>query len=157
MPSLHPTDDHIARQADLAFDVGERVHLDPRTIAELIRRIEGLGARATVSSVHAHVVVGDWDKARGVERAVREVLGRDLTTEAHRFVFVGDSGNDAAAFAFFPLTVGVANVRAHLDALSVPPRWVTHGDRGRGFAELAERLLAVRGAGGGEVPEPEAR
>jgi hypothetical protein len=60
-------------------------------------------------------------------------------------VFVGDSGNDAEAFAYFPKSVGVANVRAHLDRLPTPPRYVTDAERGEGFAELARRLMERSG------------
>ena len=73
------------------------------------------------------------------------MLGIDLSSELERWVFVGDSGNDAAAFERFPKSVGVANVREHLDRLPVHPRYITDGDRGRGFAELAAHLAGGRG------------
>jgi hydroxymethylpyrimidine pyrophosphatase-like HAD family hydrolase len=57
-------------------------------------------------------------------------------------VFAGDSPNDAPMFAFFPYAVGVANVRAFLDRIETPPAYVTHGEAGKGFAELADFLLA---------------
>jgi hydroxymethylpyrimidine pyrophosphatase-like HAD family hydrolase len=95
--------------------------------------------------VHAHAIPGPWDKAKGVARALQEVLGIDLDTELDRWVFVGDSGNDAAAFEVFPKSVGVANVRDHLDRLPTPPRYVTDSDRGLGFAELAAHLAHDRG------------
>jgi len=144
MPHVQTTHDHRHRRCDLAFDVGESVSLPRPEIDALVRLIEGLGARSSVSTVHAHAVPGPWDKARGVEHALREVLGIDLGTEIDRWVFVGDSGNDAAAFERFPKSVGVANVRAHLDRLPVPPRFVTDGDRGRGFSELAAHLVDGR-------------
>jgi hypothetical protein len=59
-------------------------------------------------------------------------------------LFVGDSGNDAAAFAFFPVSAGVSNVRAHLHALPRPPRYVSEADRGRGFAEIVDYVLRAR-------------
>ena len=65
--------------------------------------------------------------------------------ERARWVFIGDSGNDAAAFEYFPNSVGVANVREQLHRLPVAPRFVTPSDRGRGFAELASHLLRSRG------------
>jgi HAD superfamily hydrolase (TIGR01484 family) len=145
MPEVHVTNDHRHRRCDLAFDVGESASL-PRTVIDaLVTLIEGMGARASVSTVHAHAVPGPWDKAEGVARALREVLDVDLSAEIERWVFVGDSGNDAAAFARFPKSVGVANVREHLDRLPIPPRYVTDGDRGRGFAELAAHLADRRG------------
>ena len=54
-----------------------------------------------------------------------------------RFAFAGDSGNDAACFAAFRTTFGVANVRASLARLSVTPRYVATRTMGEGFAEIA--------------------
>lgn len=145
MPEIRTTDDHRHRRCDLAFDIGEAVSLPRPRIDALVGLIEGAGARSSVSTVHAHAVPGPWDKARGVTSALREVLGIDLREERERWVFVGDSGNDAAAFEWFPKSVGVANVCAHLDRLPTPPRYITDGDRGIGFAELADHLTASRG------------
>lgn len=141
LPEVRVATDQPARRCDLAFDVGETVQLPAETVRRLLDLIEEAGMRTTVSSVHAHAVPGDWDKATGVVNA----LGRPGDEVAERWLFVGDSGNDAAAFAFFERTVGVANVRAHLGRLSVPPRWVTEAERGAGFVELAEAVLEARG------------
>ena len=61
-----------------------------------------------------------------------------------RYAFVGDSGNDAACFAAFRTTFGVANVRASLGRLSVTPRYVASRAMGEGFAEIAAAILAHR-------------
>ncbi|MGB8224566.1 MAG: HAD-IIB family hydrolase [Polyangiales bacterium] len=145
MPHVKTTNDHRHRRCDLAFDVGESASLPRPDVDALVQLIETLGARSSVSTVHAHAVPGPWDKAAGVEQALREVLGIDLRNEIERWVFVGDSGNDAAAFERFPKSVGVANVREHLDRLHVPPRFVTDSERGAGFAELAAHLMGDRG------------
>jgi HAD superfamily hydrolase (TIGR01484 family) len=142
MPDVKLASDQPARRADLAFDVGEHEKLDAASIAELRAIIESHGARCMVSSVHAHAIPGAWDKASGVIRAAAS-LGIDEATLQRDFVFVGDSGNDAAAFAFFSRTVGVANVVAHLSSLPVAPRFVTTLDRGRGFAEVVRHLLSA--------------
>lgn len=144
LPHVRPAIDQRARRCDLAFDVGETVKLPAADIEELVRLIEAEGARSAVSSVHAHAIPGDWDKARGIERAVRDALGLDTAEERGRWLFIGDSGNDAAAFEYFPLSVGVSNVRDYITRLPTPPRFVTGADRGRGFAELAEHLLEAR-------------
>lgn len=144
MPAVKTTNDARHRRCDLAFDIGEAASLPRADIDALIELIESLGARSSVSTVHAHAVPGRWDKAEGVSRALSEVLGIDLAAELERWVFVGDSGNDAAAFARFPNSVGVANVREHLDRLPVPPRFVAERDRGRGFAEVAAHLMGAR-------------
>ena len=47
-------------------------------------------------------------------------------------------------FAAFPLSVGVANIVDFADRLQRWPRYVTSLERGRGFVEVAEALLAAR-------------
>jgi len=145
MPHVQVSSDDRARRCDLAFDVGELVSLPRADIDKLVSIIEDFGASSSVSTVHAHAAPGPWNKASGVARALAETMGVDLDSELDRWVFVGDSGNDAEAFAYFPKSVGVANVRAHLDRLPTPPRYVTDAERGEGFAELAGRLMVSRG------------
>jgi hydroxymethylpyrimidine pyrophosphatase-like HAD family hydrolase len=145
-PFARVSDDSWARRCDLAWDVGERVKLSAAEIAVVRGIIEAEGARCVVSSVHAHAMLGDYDKASGAVAAGRAVLGADLDTERARWLFVGDSGNDAAAFAHFSLSAGVANVREHLAALPVPPAFVSAADRGLGFAEIAGTVLQLRAA-----------
>lgn len=145
MPHVQVSRDDGARRCDLAFDVGEFTTLPGDDIEALVQIIERLGASSSVSTVHAHAQPGPWNKASGVGRGLRDVLGVDLDEELARWIFVGDSGNDAEAFAYFAKSVGVANVRDHLDRLPTPPRYVTDADRGRGFAELGAHLLSGRG------------
>lgn len=141
LPDVTEASDQPARRCDWVWDVGERAKMDPALIDQLLARIEAAGMRHTVSSVHAHAQPGDWDKAKGVVRAL-ELPADEVKT---RWAFVGDSGNDAAAFSFFDRSVGVANVRAALPRLPEPPKYVTASERGAGFVELAEALLEARG------------
>jgi len=143
-PFAQLADDSWARRCDVAWDIGERVTLPKEQVAQLRSLIEAEGARCMVSSVHAHALAGSYDKATGAALAAREALNTDLGAEPERWLFVGDSGNDAAAFAYFPLTAAVANVQRHLHALPVAPRFVSSDDHGRGFAEIAARVLALR-------------
>jgi HAD superfamily hydrolase (TIGR01484 family) len=143
-PWVQLSDDHWARRCDLAFDIGERVQLEAARIEQLRGWIEAAGAHCVVSSVHAHAQLGDVDKARGVVRACRDALGHDVASSPQRWLFVGDSGNDAAAFAYFPVTAGVANVADHLARLPVAPRYVSGADRGGGFAEIVATVLERR-------------
>jgi hydroxymethylpyrimidine pyrophosphatase-like HAD family hydrolase len=143
-PFAQLADDSWARRCDVAWDIAERVKLPAEQVASLRALIESMGVRCLVSSVHAHAVAGSYDKATGAALAASAVLGRDLTSEPERWLFVGDSGNDAAAFTFFPVSAGVSNVRAHLHALPRAPRFVSTADRGRGFAEIAEHVLRAR-------------
>lgn len=144
LPFAQLADDNWARRCDVAWDVGERVQLTAEQIASLRALIEQSGARCLVSSVHAHALAGSYDKATGAALAIEATLGIDVAAQPERWLFVGDSGNDAAAFSFFPVSAGVANVRAYLGMLPKPPRYVSSADRGRGFAEIAERILQAR-------------
>jgi HAD superfamily hydrolase (TIGR01484 family) len=144
IPGLRLASDHRLRRVDLAFDVAEEAPLDPAALDRLLALIAASGARALVSSVHAHAYLGAHDKASGAARAIADAIGRDLAAERERWLFIGDSGNDAAAFAYFPVSAAVANVRANLPRLPVPPVFVADQERGHGFAEIAAAILARR-------------
>jgi hydroxymethylpyrimidine pyrophosphatase-like HAD family hydrolase len=142
MPHVQLAADQRARRCDLAFDIGETVQLPAAQVQQLANLIAATGARSLISTVHAHAVPGSWDKASGTI-AGAAAIGIDLRAEIDRWVFIGDSPNDAAAFERFPLSVGVANVTRFLDDLPQPPRFITTGDRGRGFAELVDHLMGA--------------
>jgi hydroxymethylpyrimidine pyrophosphatase-like HAD family hydrolase len=144
LPHVKVSPDNWARRCDLAFDVGETVSLPSDEIAALLSAIEAEGAKSNASSVHAHVIPGVWNKASGIVRAVRDALGLNIEEAPERWLFVGDSGNDAPAFDYFPVSVGVSNVQHALHQLSTQPAYVTTADRGDGFAEMAMHLLRAR-------------
>jgi HAD superfamily hydrolase (TIGR01484 family) len=144
LPEIMVSSDAWARRCDLAFDVGEQESVPRETIDALLAVLRAEGAHTSVSSIHAHAQLGEHDKALGIVLAARELFALDEARVRDGFLFVGDSGNDAAAFAFFPLTVGVANVAQHLDRLPTPPRYVTRDSHGAGFAELARELVRLR-------------
>jgi HAD superfamily hydrolase (TIGR01484 family) len=143
MPDVALASDAALRTCDLAFDVGEGVRLPEARVASLRALAERRGARVVVSSVHLHAIFGGWDKAEGASRAARAALGVAAEALFEDWIFVGDSGNDAPAFARFARTIGVANVKEHLASLPVPPRFVTEADRGRGVAELVRAWTAA--------------
>ena len=145
VPGCALATDQPYRESDLAIDFREDVPPLPREAVDAIVAImheEGMTAK--VSSIHVNGWFGGYDKLGMTRTFVAEVLGVDLDAERDRFVFAGDSGNDAPMFAFFPLSVGMANVRAFLDRLDTPPAFVTEAEAGSGFVELAEFLLANR-------------
>jgi hypothetical protein len=76
---------------------------------------------------------------------VRELLlqrfGMDSDQTRAAALYVGDSPNDASMFAFFPNSVGVANVRRFAGRMPAEPTYVTDAAFGAGFAELAQHLL----------------
>jgi HAD superfamily hydrolase (TIGR01484 family) len=144
MPHVKVSSDNWARRCDLAFDVGEEEQLSRADVNRLVTLLREQGANTTVSSVHAHAQLSDHDKAQGVARAAAAVLALTAEQTRERFLFVGDSGNDAAAFAWFRHTAGVANVVRFLDRLSVPPGFIAEGECGEGFAEIARTVLSKR-------------
>ncbi|MCC6647622.1 MAG: HAD-IIB family hydrolase [Polyangiaceae bacterium] len=143
VPSARVTDDAWMRATDRTFDVGETWRAPAEHVAELIAIAAAREARTSVSSVHLHVTFEGDDKASGIAWLARELFSLDPTAARARVAFVGDSGNDAAAFAGFETTFGVANVRL-ARGLSVPPRYVARRERGLGFAEITRAIVDAR-------------
>lgn len=143
-PHLALADDNAARATDVAIDVNERCHADEPTIAAIRAMAHDLGARTFASSIHVHLTLEPDDKASGTIAFLSQHFGEDTTSARARYAFVGDSTNDAAAFAAFNLTFGVANVRAALARLTIAPRYVAPSPMGAGFAEIASALTAAR-------------
>jgi hydroxymethylpyrimidine pyrophosphatase-like HAD family hydrolase len=71
-----------------------------------------------------------------------EAFARDLDRARGEVVYIGDSPNDSPMFAYFPRSVGVANVRRFAGRMNAAPAYVTQFEAGAGFAELAAHLLA---------------
>ena len=142
VPGCAVASDQHYRESDLAIDYCEDV---ARLSAENVARIVGLmhaeGLTAKVSSIHVNGWFGKHDKLTMTRRLLADAFDLDLDRMKERFVFVGDSPNDAPMFEYFPYSVGVANVRAFGDFGRSAPKFVTERESGAGFAELAELLL----------------
>jgi len=144
VPGARLARDSAGRVTDIAIDHAEHAHLDRESISKVVAVLHAEGLNATVSSIHVNGWLGAHDKLTGARWIVRRVLGRDLDAEAGDWVYVGDSTNDQRMFAHFELSVGVANLLAFADELDVWPRYITAGERGAGFAEVARRVLEAR-------------
>lgn len=145
VPGAALASDQPYRELDLAIDFCEDVpHLGEAAIDALVAGFTAAGAHCKVSSIHVNGWFGDFDKRGGVARLLQERWGTSMDEAAERWLYVGDSPNDEPMFAAFPHAVGVANVRAFLPRMTAHPAWITEGPGGHGFAELAERLLALR-------------
>ncbi len=143
VPEARLTDDVDARVSDITWDIGERVRLPDDRVALISGAIRTARARTTQSSVHIHATFDADDKASGTMRYLVS-RGEDAGAARARFAFVGDSPNDAACFAAFTTTFGVANVARHVERITVAPRYVARASMGDGFAEIASTLLALR-------------
>lgn len=134
--------DQAYREADLAIDFCEDVPALPLSAAEAIKGIfEAAGATAKISSIHVNGWFGDYDKLAMSRLMFKEVFKKDLDQVRDQTVFCGDSPNDAPMFAFFPHSVGVANVRDFKQQLAAAPTYVTCNRGGFGFAEMVAVLL----------------
>ncbi|MBV9889735.1 MAG: HAD-IIB family hydrolase [Rhizobacter sp.] len=136
--------DSAGRVTDIAVDHAEFAQLDQARIDHVAALMRAAGMQATVSSIHVNGWFGAHTKLTGARWIVGRVLGRDLDGERDRWLYVGDSTNDEPMFAAFPLSVGVANIVDFAGRLQRWPAYVTRHDRGRGFVEIAESLLAAR-------------
>lgn len=140
----HRATDSAGRETDIAIDHSEFTNLPQAAIDQAMALMRAAGMNATVSSIHINGWFGEHNKLEGARWIVRELFDRNLDTEIDRWVYIGDSTNDQLMFEHFPHSVGVANIARFVPQLQHLPRYVTHGERGAGFAELAATLLAAR-------------
>ena len=145
VPGAGIASDQPYRVADLAVDFREDVPpLAPADIQRIVAIFERQGAHAKVSSIHVNGWFGDYDKLTTSRLMMGELFGIDLDARRARYVFAGDSPNDAPMFGYFPNAVGMANVGDFTGRLTHQPRWVTAARSGAGFVELARALLEAR-------------
>ena len=144
VPGTQLAQDSAGRETDIAIDHSEFTQLSPAHIGDVLRIMRSESMTASVSSIHINGWFGTHNKLQGARWAVRELLGRDLDAEIAQWVFVGDSTNDELMFEAFPNSVGVANVRRFEAQLESLPRYITDGERGAGFSEVAAAVLAAR-------------
>ncbi|MCK5069059.1 MAG: HAD-IIB family hydrolase [Desulfocapsa sp.] len=142
VPGCRVSVDQPYREADLAIDFCEDVDPLPLTaVNKIVSIFESAGAVAKISSIHVNGWFGDYDKLAMTKRLFKEIFQLDLESRKENIVFSGDSPNDSPMFAFFPSSVGVANVLQFDDELKNKPTWVTKGKGGYGFAEMVDILL----------------
>ena len=136
--------DSAGRLTDIAIDHSEFAHLDAAGIDAVLGVMHAHGLRASVSSIHVNGWIGTHDKYSGARWAVQQALGWRFAPA--QWLYVGDSTNDQRMFEGVPLSVAVANIARFVPQLQVLPAYVTPSERGRGFAEVVQRLLAAKGA-----------
>ena len=142
VPGSALASDQRYREADIAVDFREDVApLSRAAIDRIVALMEAEGMTAKVSSIHVNGWFGHYDKLGMTRMFLAEACGIELDAQRARFVFAGDSPNDAPMFAFFPRSVGVANVSDQIDRIATPPAYVTTKRCGAGFVELVDHLL----------------
>ncbi|MEO7886669.1 MAG: HAD-IIB family hydrolase [Polaromonas sp.] len=141
IPGAHRATDSPGRETDIAIDHSEFAQLSNTQIAAVVALMKSEGMHATVSSIHINGWYGSHNKLEGARWIVRQLWQRDLDAEMDRWVYVGDSTNDQLMFKTFANSVGVANIARFVPQLAHLPRYVTRGERGAGFTEMARALL----------------
>lgn len=145
VPGCRVAKDQFSRIYDLAIDFNED---EPRLGFEAAEKIKNIctsmGAMAKISSIHVNAWFGDYDKLSMTELFFSQVLKE--TALKQTILFFGDSPNDEPMFAYFPLSCGVANIRAFGNTIVHFPTFVTKQQAGRGFAEAVDQLLKLLSA-----------
>jgi HAD superfamily hydrolase (TIGR01484 family) len=152
VPGARLSMDSAYTEVDLAVDYNEEARLGEAGADRLERLLRARGVTAVRSSVHINCWLGRFDKRSAVRRFLQLAWGVKHEPQARRFVYVGDSFNDAPMFGEFALSVGVANVRRVLERIDTPPAFITRAEGGRGFEELSRALLTARRITTGESP-----
>jgi HAD superfamily hydrolase (TIGR01484 family) len=144
VPGARLSMDSSATEVDLAIDYAEQSSLGPGGADRLEAFLRARGVTAVRSSVHVNCWLGPFDKRTAVEAFLEREWRTQLEPQERRFVYVGDSFNDQPLFEAFPLSIGVANVRAVLGQLQHPPKFVTRAPEGKGFGEVADAIGRAR-------------
>jgi HAD superfamily hydrolase (TIGR01484 family) len=145
VPGAAVAADQAYRETDLAIDFCEDVkRLPEAAVDNIVGIMRERGMTVKVSSIHVNGWFGDYDKLTMTRRLMRECHQIDLDAQRDRLIFVGDSPNDAPMFAFFPDSIGVANVREAAERLTHTPAYVSAGSRGAGFREVVDWILEAQ-------------
>lgn len=142
VPGTQVSADQAYRETDLAIDFCEDVPpLTLKDAEQVVKIFKAAGAEAKISSIHVNGWFGNYDKLAMTHLLFQEVFEQDLELVKNRVIFTGDSPNDCPMFAYFPHSVGVANIQKFAGQLSTAPAWITIQPGGYGFAEIVDILL----------------
>jgi HAD superfamily hydrolase (TIGR01484 family) len=147
VPAAGIASDQRYREADLAIDFCEDVERLPQhDVDRIVALMRAHGLTVKVSSIHVNAWFGDYDKLSATLDLLQREFGSERSRVREEYAFIGDSPNDEPMFGYFPLSVGVANVR-DFAGMQTLPRYVTTERAGNGFAELADLLVRARARG----------
>lgn len=137
--------DQFCRLMDLAVDFCEDVPaLGEESIQKIVQIFEKHGAHAKVSSIHVNGWFGDYNKLTTTFQFLKNEFNLTEQEALAKCAFVGDSPNDEPMFERFPHSFGVANILHFQDKMNTHPQYVSPSKGGRGFAEIAQRLIELR-------------
>ncbi len=136
-PGIEESDDNRFRLTDWTFDVQ---NLSDQTLEKMAHLCADQGWSFTYSTVQCHIKPAHQDKAIGLQQVLTHHLSQSY--QANQVLTIGDSPNDESLFnpAYFPYSIGVANLAEYRDRLTHLPTYVTLAAEGRGFCELVAEL-----------------
>jgi HAD superfamily hydrolase (TIGR01484 family) len=142
IPDARVSADQPYRETDLAIDYCEDIQpLPGEAVDQIVALFKEAGAEAKISSIHVNGWFGKYDKLSMTRLLFEEVFQENLAAIKQEAIYIGDSPNDAPMFAYFPHSVGVANVRQFEGRMPNDPVWITRKEGGYGFAEMVDKLL----------------
>ena len=143
VPGSAVASDQFCRIADLAIDFCEDVPaLSKADVHEIVAIFEKHGAQAKISSIHVNGWFGKHNKITMTKDFLRSEFGLSEEEMKEQCVFVGDSPNDEPMFEYFPLTFAVSNIKVFENDLQFLPTFVSVGEGGEGFAEIAGKFVS---------------
>lgn len=145
-PEVQVASDQFCRLFDLAIDFAEDVQTSDSELPERIVKVfESYGAQAKISSIHVNGWFGSHSKLTMCLKLLNLEFGLDPMNETtlNQCAFVGDSPNDEPMFKHFPLSFGVANVRAFLPKMKHHPKFIADAVGGLGFEQIVNHLLST--------------
>ncbi|MTJ54753.1 HAD family phosphatase [Anabaena sp. UHCC 0253] len=136
-PQIQESADNRFRVTDWTFDLTSLTTDELKNIGNLC---EQMGWGFTYSNVQCHIKPQGQDKAIGLLKVLRQYFP---TYFPEQVITVGDSPNDESLFnhRYFPISVGVANIREYATQLQHQPTYITTAAEGDGFCELCSYIL----------------
>jgi HAD superfamily hydrolase (TIGR01484 family) len=136
-PQIRASADNLFRVTDWTFDLTSLTADQLKNISDLCNQ---MGWGFTYSNVQCHIKPQEQNKAVGLLKVLRQYFPTYLSEQV---ITVGDSPNDESLFnqRYFPISVGVANIREYQNQLQHQPTYVTTAAEGDGFCELCSYIL----------------
>lgn len=145
IPGSAVASDQFCRLFDLAIDFCEDIPALPTTEVEKIVKIfKAHGAQAKVSSIHVNGWFGDYNKLKMALQFLQNEFHITPEQAKESCLFSGDSPNDEPMFEYFPLSVGVANVKDFITQMKSPPAFICTQRGGLGFTEIKSTLIGCQ-------------
>jgi HAD superfamily hydrolase (TIGR01484 family) len=143
VPDAALASDQFTRLMDLAIDFCEDIpKLDDKKIDQIVQIFKKHGAQAKVSSIHVNGWFGEYNKVSTAFTFLKNEFSISEKQAKKICCFIGDSPNDEPLFEAFPNSFGVANIKNFMQRLRFLPEFVSPSPGGKGFSEIAEKIIS---------------